>query len=172
MIRIVFFIAMQSTIILGLLQSGAPLQGMLADGKELLVGSVVRYDALANGGTSQGDLLIKTELDARFIRLRYSPHDFGFDAPPSKESELLPKEMFSNGSLLWNFRVHVPNNYSEIGACKSIPKKAVRDKDGHLAMIEGYVPVPGREAIQLPRTESLPCLIVDSWSKRVSTPTQ
>ena len=69
---------------------------------ERLEGTVVMYDALINLRTTQADFIVKlkTSDGKKYIRLRYSPHGFGFDAPPAKPEQLVPKEMFTDGSVV------------------------------------------------------------------------
>ena len=76
---------------------------------ERLEGGVVRYDAGMSLRTSQADFVVKlkTSDGNKYIRLRYSPHGFGFDAPPAKPEQLVPKEMFTDGSVVWISRLIV-----------------------------------------------------------------
>ncbi len=43
--------------------------------------------------TAQADIIVKTEQEChvQFVRLRYAPSGFGFDARAGKEGQLIPK---------------------------------------------------------------------------------
>src|SRR5262249_44790084 len=145
-------------------------KGLFPSSNEVLVGSVVRYDASLSSHTPEADMAVKLKEEGnKYVRLLYSPHDFGFDAPPATESQRLPKEMFSNGSLVWTFRVHVPRNRAEKSACTSVRKQLAPGKHGKFVEIERYTSVPGRENDQTPKPESLRCVIVESWTKSTAT---
>jgi hypothetical protein len=140
-------------------------KGLFPASNEVLVGSVVRYDASLNSHTPAADMAVKLKEEGnKYVRLLYSPHDFGFDAPPATELQRLPKEMFSNGSLVWTFRVHVPRNPAEKSACTSVRKQLAPGKHGKVVEIERYTSVPGRENDQTPKPESLQCMIVETWA--------
>src|SRR5260370_3193118 len=110
-------------------------KGLFPNGSEVLVGSVVRYDASMRSHTSQADLVLKlkTEGENKYIRLRYAPDGFGFDAPPARPEKLLPKEMFSDGRLVWTFHAHVPRNREEESACTSRAKQYAPGKKPRFA---------------------------------------
>jgi hypothetical protein len=140
-------------------------KGLFPSSNEALIGSVVRYDASLNSH-AEADMAVKLKEERnKFVRLLYSPHDVGFDAPPATESQRLPKEMFSNGSLVWIFRVHVPRNPEEKSACTSVRKQLAPGNQGKVVEIERYTSVPGRENDQTPKPESLRCVIVESWTR-------
>jgi len=130
---------------------------------ESLEGSVVRYDV---GSTSQADFVVNLKANGgkKYIRLRYSPNGFGFDAPPAKPEQLAPKAMFSDGSVVWIFQAHTPRNPEEQSACTSYVKRYAPGKDGQLVEVERFAPVPGHESEIIPKPESLSCLIMENWT--------
>lgn len=141
-------------------------KGLFLSNNEVLVASVVRYDASLSSHSSEADMAVRLKEDSnKYLRLLYSPHDFGFDAPPANESQLLPREMFSDGKIVWVFRVHAPRNLGEKSACTEVRKQLVPGKDGQLVEVERYTAVPGKEGDQTPKPELLGCMIVESWTK-------
>ena len=153
------------TIALLLLFNGS-VQTVPAVRSERLEGVVVRYDAGMSLRTSQADFVVKLKADAgkKYIRLRYSPYGFGFEAPPAKPEQLAPKEMFSDGSVVWIFQAHTPRNPEEQSACTSHAKRYVPGKEGQLVEVERFAPVPGYESEIIPKPESLSCLIMEGWT--------
>jgi hypothetical protein len=148
--------------IIGFLQMGLPL-GNKPVGNQVLVGRVIRYDASLSVHTSQGDMVIRTGDDGKHVRLRYAPNGFGFDAPPAKDVQLLPRQMFSGSNSAWSFHVHSPRDREETNACTAVQKQYAPDGHGQVVEVERYTTVPGESADQSLRPESLPCLILDSW---------
>lgn len=134
---------------------------------ETLVGSVVRYDASMSSHTSQADFVVKlsTKGQKKYIRLRYAPNGFGFDAPPAKREQLVPRRMFSDGNLVWAFHAHTPRNSEEQTACSGRAKQYAPGKKGSLVEVERYAIVHGSEREAVPQPESLSCLIADGWSQ-------
>src|SRR5262245_29351522 len=153
---------------------------------ERLEGIVVSYDAEMSLRTSQADFVVKlkTSDEKKYIRLLYSPHGFGFDAPPAKPKfgfdaapakpkQLAPKGMFSVGSLatkmmfsvgsVWIFQAHSPRNPEERRACYGQIKRWLV-KDGQPVEVERFVSVPGQESEIIPKPESLSCLIMEDWT--------
>jgi hypothetical protein len=126
-----------------------------------ITGVLIRYD-LGNNGI-QADIIFKPSdsLDLYF-RLIYNPHK-GFDAPPLKPEEVLPKNMFLDANLVWAFRVHAPSDENELIACKSDPMRFRQDKDGKYVPIDRYQSLSGYESEELPKIENLNCYIVDAW---------
>src|SRR5215470_5102848 len=137
--------------IASLLLLNGSFQTLPAVRSERLEGIVVSYDAEMSR-TSQADFVVKLETSdgKKYIRLRYSPdvfrpHMFVFDnsekirirpapwrpfgAPPAKPEQLAPKEMFSDGSVVWIFQAHSPRNPEERGACYGQRKRWL-PKDG------------------------------------------
>jgi hypothetical protein len=153
------------TIALLLLFDGS-FQNLPAVRSERLEGTIVRYDAGMNLRTSQADfvLKLKTSEGKNYIRLRYSPHGFGFDAPPANPEQLAPKEMFTDGSVVWIFQAHSPRNPEEQSACTGQVKRYALGKDGQLVDVERFVSVPGHESEIIPKPESLSCLIMEDWT--------
>jgi hypothetical protein len=151
-----------------LLLFNGSVQTVPAIGSERLEGVVVRYDAGMNLRTSQEDFVVKLKanVDKKYIRLRYSPNGFGFDAPPAKPEQLAPKEMFSDGSLVWIFQVRTPRNPEEQSACTYRVMRYVPGKEGKLKLVEAerFAPVPGHESEIIPKPESLSCLIMENWT--------
>jgi hypothetical protein len=141
-------------------------QAVPAVRSERLEGVVVRYDAGMSLGSSKADFVVKLKanVDKKYIRLRYSPNGFGFDAPPAKPEQLVPKEMFSDGSLVWIFQVHISRNHEEQSACTSRIIRYVPGKEGRLVEVERFAAVPGHESEIIPKPESLSCLIMESWT--------
>src|SRR5215510_10036394 len=149
---------------------------------ERLEGIVVSYDAEMSLRTSQADFVVKlkTSDGKKYIRLRYSPHGFGFDtvekirirpaqwypfgAPPAKPEQLAPKVMFSDGSVVWIFQAHSPRNPEERGACYRQIKRYLPGKDGLPVEVERFASVPGQESEIIPNPESLSCLIMEDWT--------
>jgi len=153
---------------------------------ERLEGIVVSYDAEMSLRTSQADFVVKlkTSDGKKYIRLRYSPprwrvtNPFGFDAPPfspghasvyprgavAKPEQLLPKVMFSDGSVVWIFQAHSPRNPEEQRACTGQVKRYAAGKDGLPVEVERFAPVPGQESEIIPNPESLSCLIMEDWT--------
>ena len=130
-----------------------------------LVGSVLRYDAFLSSHSPEADMLLRLkEAGNKYLRLLYSPGDFGFDAPPATPSQLLPQEMFSDGKIIWTLHAHAPRNEREKTACASFPKQLAPAKDGQLVEVERYSSVPGTAKEQVPQAPSLECMIVESWS--------
>ena len=127
----------------------------------------MRYDAAMSTRTSKADLIVKStsEGEYKYTRLRYAPDGFGFDAPPATSDKLLPKEMFSNGHLVWTFHVHAPRNAEEETACKLRAKQYAPDKQGKRVEVERFAPVPGQGADTTPKAESLHCFIIEHWTK-------
>jgi hypothetical protein len=117
--------------------------------------------------TSQADLILKLKSadEDKYTRLRYAPDGFGFDAPPATPDKLLPKEMFLDGHLVWNFRVHVPRNREEETACKFRGTQYVPGKEGKLVEMERFAAVPGHENDKTPRPASLSCFVIEGWAK-------
>ena len=110
------------------------------------------------------DFILKSP-DNQFVRLIYLPYD-GFDAPPLKPEEMLPKQkMFSDGNLLWSFKVHEPRKDYEVDACKSDPISLADDEYGNLVRVNRYHFVPGREMELPPNIDKLPCLLIDEWKQ-------
>jgi hypothetical protein len=133
---------------------------------ERLEGIVVRYDAEMSLRTSQEDFVVKLRANAgkKYIRLRYAPNGWGFDAPPAKPEQLAPKVMFSDGSVVWIFQAHSPRNPEEQGACTGQIKRYAPGKDGQLVEVERFASVPGQESEIIPKPESLSCLIMEDWT--------
>jgi hypothetical protein len=159
---------------------------------ERLEGVVVSYDADMSLRTSQADFIVKlnTSDGKKYIRLRYSPHGFGFDqsldvrgkvdtfekirispaqwypfgAPPAKPKQLVPKVMFSVGSVVWIFQAHSPRNPEERVACYRQIKRYLPGKDGLPVEVERFAYVPGPESEIIPKPESLSCLILEDWT--------
>jgi hypothetical protein len=157
---------------------------------ERLEGIVVSYDAEMSLRTSQADFVVKlkTSDGKKYIRLRYSPHGFGFDAPPghanvyprfdappghasvyprgavAKPEQLAPKVMFSDGSVVWIFQAHSPRNPEERRACFGQIKRYLPGKDGLPVEVERFASVPGQESEIIPKPESLSCLIMEDWT--------
>jgi len=154
----------------GVVPSVELLKGVFPSSNEVLVGSVVQYDGFLSSHSPEADMLVRLKLDeSKYVRILYSPHDFGFDAPPATESQLLPKEMFSDGNLVWTFQVHYPRNPAEESACTSVRKvlkPLATGKEGQFVEIERYKPVPGTESEHAPQPESLRCLILETWAKK------
>jgi hypothetical protein len=69
----------------------------------ILSGKIVRYDPFQ---FESADLILRTP-QGKFVRLLYSPHDWGFDAPHAKPEQMIPQEMIFNGKLDWRFRAHL-----------------------------------------------------------------
>jgi len=126
---------------------------------ERLEGTVVMYDAWMNLRTSQADFIVKlkTSDGKKYIRLRYSPHAFMLFSP-------LPKEMFSDGSVVWIFQAYSPRNPVERGACTGQIKRYLPGKDGLPVEVERFASVPGQESEIIPKPESLSCLIMEDWT--------
>lgn len=126
---------------------------------ERLEGTVVMYDAWMNLGTSQADFIVKlkTSDGKKYIRLRYSTHAFRLFSP-------LPKEMFSDGSVVWIFQAYSPRNPVERGACTGQIKRYLPGKDGLPVEVERFASVPGQESEIIPKPESLSCLIMEDWT--------
>jgi hypothetical protein len=141
------------------------LQTLTAVRSERLERIVVRYDAGMNLRTSQADFVVKLKASdgKKYIRLRYSPHGFGFDAPPAKSEQLAPKEMFADGSVVWIFRAHSPRNPEEQSACTGQVKRYAHGKDSRLVEVERFASVPVHESEIIPKPESLSCLIMGNW---------
>jgi hypothetical protein len=160
-------------------------QALPAVRSERLEGIVVSYDAEMSR-TSQADFVVKLETSdgKKYIRLRYSPHGFGphgfgfdtsekirirpapwypFGAPPAKPEQLAPKEMFSDGSVVWIFQAHSPRNPEERRACYGQRKRYLPGTDGQPAEVERFASVPGQESEIIPKPESLSCLIMEDW---------
>jgi len=129
---------------------------------ERLEGIVVSYDALMSLRTSQADFVVKLETSdgKKYIRLRYSPPGFPFDAP-------LPKLMFSDGSVVWNFQAHSPRNPGERSACTGQIKRYLAGKDGLPVEVERFAPVPGQESEIIPKPEAMSCLILEDWTLKM-----
>src|SRR5215213_10165026 len=106
-------------------------QTMPAARSKRLEGVVVKYVPVS---TSQVDIIVKLKTDAgkKYIRLRYSPSGFGFDAPPATPEQLAPKAMFSDGGVIWSFQAHSPRNPEEQSACAGRVKRYASEKDGRL----------------------------------------
>ena len=136
---------------------------------ETLVGSVVSYDTVMASRTSQRDFIVKLRAkgEKKYIRLRYAPNSWAFDAPPAKPEQLVPKGMFSDGNLVWTFHAHAPRNGEEQAACTGRGRLYAPGKAGQLVEVERFAPVPGRENENSPKPESLSCLIVEDWAKSV-----
>jgi hypothetical protein len=116
--------------------------------------------------TSRGDLILRVDGSGQFVRLIYDPFDFGFDAPPAEESQLMPKQMTSDGKAAWMFKVHPAWNDEERGPCTPLPKE-VKGRDGKPLPIDRkvYFSIPGGQAVKPPPIDTLQCLVVLSWSK-------
>jgi hypothetical protein len=136
-------------------------QALPAVRSERLEGIVVSYDAEMSR-TSQADFVVKLETSdgKKYIRLRYYPQSsnvFGLATP-------LPKEMFSDGSVVWIFQAHSPRNPEERRACYGQRKRYLPGTDGQPAEVERFASVPGQESEIIPRPESLSCLIMEDWT--------
>jgi hypothetical protein len=128
-----------------------------------IMGYIEQYDSELSL-TAQDDMIVRLkDKQKEYVRLHYSPY-YGFDAPPAKPEQLLPKkEMFSNSNQLWLFKAHAPKTGEESSACTQKYIRHRKDKNG--STIEGsrYDPPPGKQTDVLPKTELLPCFIIDSW---------
>ena len=134
--------------------------------RKTVVGSVVKYDAAMSSRTAQADLILKAAKGpGQYVRLRYAPNGFGFDAPPAKREQLIPKEMLSDGKLVWSFRVHPPRTREEESACSSQAKQYAPGKDGQLIEVERFAAVPGQKVLNTPSPEVLSCFVVESWAQ-------
>jgi hypothetical protein len=132
-----------------------------------LTGTVMLYNRLLMRGTSQGDIILRLNGTNQFVRLVYSPFDFGFDAPDASESQLMPREMIADGTQVWAFKAHLPWNGEERGACTPLPKE-VKGPDGKPLPIDRNVySLPGQEGTKLPPIENLQCFVVTSWAKGI-----
>ncbi len=131
-----------------------------------LTGRVIQYNHFVMGWTSNGDIIVTAAQDGRFVRLVYSPLDFGFDAPEARESQLLPRQMTTDKVRLWTFQIHPPLSDEERGPCAPPPKKMLR-RNGKPILLDTrvFVYVPGNETAKLPPVESLPCFVIESWSE-------
>jgi len=148
----------------------APLSILTYSPKEIetVSGRIVRFNSLLMPVTSQGDLIFRTGKDRSFVRLVYCPMDCGFDAPLAEASKVPPRQMITDGTLAWTFRVHPPRSVWEKGACASIDRAAIQDKNGKIVVIDDerlYAPVPAQEAMKTPPLASLPCMVIVDWLK-------
>jgi hypothetical protein len=133
---------------------------------ETLSGAVIRYNYFLMSQTSQIDLIVQDLGSGRLLRLRYCPHDCGFDAPQPTPDMVPPKEMTTSGNARWVFEIHSPYTEQEKVDCASIQKSAVEDRHGnYLTFIDPrhYRAAPGRENSMLPRLSSLPCFTLSAW---------
>ena len=151
--------------LLFLVQYGSPGPLAAQTGKDTIFGRVVRYDSVSNVGTANADMIVLLNGDRGLVRLLYSPHHFGFDAPPADAGQQLPHEMFTNGKQTWQFHVHDALTPEEKAQCASIPKKGVRDKEGNLKLVPAFAAVRGNESVIVPSLESLPCRIIVGWNR-------
>ena len=110
-------------------------------------------------------MIVLLRENGSFVRLLYSPHDFGFDAPPATADQLLSHNMFTDGKLTWHFRVHDARNPEEKARCSSFPRKGVPHGEGHLEFVSPYVAVPGNHSLVVPKVKSLPCRIIVGWKQ-------
>jgi hypothetical protein len=111
-------------------------------------------------------MIVKEAEGDRFVRLVYSPFDFGFDAPPAKESQLLPRQMTTDKGRLWAFQIHPPLGDEERGPCTPPPRKIMGGNGKPIfpyAHVFSYV--AGDETVELPPVESLSCFVVEAWSE-------
>ncbi len=67
-----------------------------------VIANVVRFEASITQTTNQADLVVKTD-SGKYVRLRYSPFDFGWDAPAAKPNQMITEEMVRVVSLVWKF---------------------------------------------------------------------
>jgi hypothetical protein len=146
-------------------QSGPPIFGKAQIATIEARGRVVRYDSISNAGTANADMIVLLSGNDGFVRLLYSPFDFGWDAPPATADQLLPQSMFTDGKLTWQFRVRDARNPEERARCSSFPKKGIYHGDGHLKLVSPYVAVPGNKSLAVPRAKSLPCRIIVGWKR-------
>src|ERR1700677_1537574 len=68
---------------------------------QILSAKVIQYNRPLMSGTYEGDLIVRAEGSGQFFHLVYSPYDFGFESPPADASQLLPRSMTTDSSLLW-----------------------------------------------------------------------
>jgi hypothetical protein len=116
--------------------------------------------------TYDGDLIVRVEETGRKVRLVYSPYDFGFDSPPADVSELLPKRMTTDGSLVWVFRVHAPANPREEEACRALSTSGKGAQGGpHKS---SYAAVPGAVTDESESVASPECEVIQSWAGGLS----
>jgi hypothetical protein len=84
--------------------------------------------------------------------------------PPKPHEQLAPKEMFTDGSVVWIFQAHSPRNPEEQSAFTGQVKRYAPGKDGQLVEVERFASVPGHESEIIPKPESLSCLIMEDWT--------
>lgn len=127
--------------------------------------TAIEFNRLIMGSTYEGDLIVRIDGSGRFLHLVYSPYDFGFESPPADDSQLLPKQLLQDASLIWTFKVHAPLNFREQQACRPAPDELKRDNGEPTITGElSFVAVPGAEGIRPPPIDSLPCMVIDAWS--------
>lgn len=134
---------------------------------EKLSGVVVRYDAHLQSRSAQADLIVRVgrKGEPQYMRLRYAPNGFGFDAPKARRDQLVPKEMFSEGGTVWLFAIRPPSGSEETAVCRANEKAFREDSTGQLIEISRYSTVPGQEDAVVPTLRSIPCVILTSWSR-------
>lgn len=137
-----------------------------AEPTETVVGSVTKYDASMSSHTSQADMIVCLRSQSnKYIRLRYAPNGFAFDAPKVRPEQLLPNEMFSDGTLAWVFRIHSPRSPEEQTACTARTVQYKTGKRGKPVEVERFKSLPGHERDNVPQPKSLPCFIIEAWSR-------
>jgi hypothetical protein len=133
--------------------------------KQIITAKVVEYNRSVMSGTYEGDLIVRADGSGEFFHLIYSPYDFGFESPSADASQLLPRIMTSDSSLLWTFTVHAPRGFREQGPCKTARSGASEKQENALPRDPGvFVPLPGAGNVVPPPVATLPCLVIERWS--------
>ena len=131
----------------------------------ILTARVVQFDHFMSKGTSQADLVVRTENTDKpeYLRLRYAPEGWGFDAPSATQIQLHPQEVFTNPNLVWTFSTEEPRNDEEKAACSGGASYIQENSDGAKTEINPYERVPGSIGGEPSNPRSLHCLVLKSW---------
>jgi hypothetical protein len=133
--------------------------------EQFVVGQLVLFDAFLHSNSSHEDMIVKASKPDRLVRLLYAATGFGFDAPPARNDQLMPRDIFQDGRVVWKFSVHEPYGSEETQACKAIEKKNAPNDRGNVVATPRYIPVPESRAPASFDPMTLPCFIIDKWEK-------
>jgi hypothetical protein len=126
-----------------------------------LTARAMSYDPFTLGS----ELIVEAPSDGKYLRLLYSPFDWGFDAHEAQPSQMMPQEMFRDGSVVWKFTAHPAMSDQQKLLCNSVSKSAIKGNGEHdyILLPRKLTKIPGSEDKELPAVQTMPCLIVLSW---------
>jgi hypothetical protein len=139
----------------------------------MLSGTIVNFNSFLMPVTARADLIVNLGKGEQFVRLVYCPFDCAFDAPAANASHVPPRQMITDGNILWTFRVYSPRSFWERDSCAHIQKAAIEKSVHNYDFIdypEAYKRVPNAAAPSPADLKKVPCMIIESWSKAENQP--